>query len=707
MSITGSILKDRYEIISELGRGGMSTVYLARDKNLGSYWAVKQVQYNKSGVDIEAFKKEVELLSSLSHSDIPRIVDRIEMGDNYFVCMDFIDGVALGNKVKQEGPQSEKDVIDWAKSLCDVLDYLHNVRENPIVYRDMKPDNVMLTASGRLKLVDFGIAKECIRGKKLDGPKVGTKGYAAPEQYVGGPLDERTDIYSLGATLYYLLTGQVASEENGRLISVRQINPLLSEGVDYVITKCLQRQPEDRYQSCKELLNDLKNIGTLNSKYRNTMKRKIVYFAASVVMFFVFLFCTILGYNGMKKDNKSNYDKCCNEASAYEKNALLAEQQEDYVRAREQYIEAGDSYKAAIKYYAKDSEVYIKMYNALSPKDYSSDYLGELAIAVNALREYADEKGSQVYSNSDVLYILIKDCIELRNYDARYADFATEYIARYKKTDEYSKSQSKQQEIDSLEVISMAVSSTNKNSGYLEKLQSALTDLEENTSTSSVLTLDEKLENYYILINLYTQYPSDLENPYDKIANIGEIAKEIIDSNADTDTLTFSNIIPMYETVASSKYEQAMLETDVNNERAYLEDTLVWFGYLDDLAVTLDDTLSLKKANTYREIFNTYNNVNDRDKIDSNIQGYLDKALEIYNKILKNDSNNFLAHIYITQVYISKELVKNEDQRDYTNVISSYNQVTQIQTTNDKLTTKELSLFSSLKKQMETLGLGE
>lgn len=248
------ILKDRYEIIAELGKGGMGAVFLARDKNLGSYWAVKQVK-NNSEVDIEAFKKEVELLSSLNHSDIPRIVDRIEVDEDYFVIMDFIDGVSLGKKVNAEGPQAEEDVVKWATYLCEILDYLHTVKSNPIVYRDMKPENIMLIQNGRVKLIDFGIAKECVRGEVQSGKSIGTMGYAAPEQYKGGSniLDERTDIYSLGCTLFYLVTGIVPEKPSVSTIPVRQINPLISEGLEYIIDKCTRFNAKDRYQNCKEL----------------------------------------------------------------------------------------------------------------------------------------------------------------------------------------------------------------------------------------------------------------------------------------------------------------------------------------------------------------------------------------------------------------------------------------------------------------------
>ena len=142
----GKILKDRYELLTELGHGGMSTVYLARDNNLGSYWAVKQMKNNATN-ELFAFKQEVELLAGLNHPDIPRIVDRIEDNDDYYVVMDFVDGVSLSKKLITEGPVDEDTLINWSKMLCAILKYLHTVRSNPIVYRDMKPDNIILSQS--------------------------------------------------------------------------------------------------------------------------------------------------------------------------------------------------------------------------------------------------------------------------------------------------------------------------------------------------------------------------------------------------------------------------------------------------------------------------------------------------------------------------------------------------------------------------------
>ena len=232
------ILKNRYELLTELGRGGMSTVYLARDLNLGSYWAVKHMKNNGSN-EIIAFKQEVELLAGLSHPDIPRIVDRIEEFDDYYVVMDFVDGVSLGKKVVAEGPVDEATVIGWSKMLCSILTYLHTVHENPIVYRDMKPDNIILAQSGRVKLIDFGIAKECVRGVKDEGECFGTRGYAAPEQYRNGSniLDERTDVYSLGCTMFYLLTGKVPGKAPNACPPLRTLNPNLSDGIQYIVSK--------------------------------------------------------------------------------------------------------------------------------------------------------------------------------------------------------------------------------------------------------------------------------------------------------------------------------------------------------------------------------------------------------------------------------------------------------------------------------------
>ena len=225
----GDLLGGKYRILSVVGRGGMSTVYLARNERANKNWAVKEVR--KSGVNQDqvveqSLLTEVEIMKHLNNPHLPSIIDVIDIDDTFVIVMDFVEGNSL-EKVLEHGAAPEAQVIDWAKQLCDVLLYLHSCNP-PIIYRDMKPSNVVLRPDGVVMLLDFGTAKEYKYDESGDATTcLGTRGYAAPEQYGGhGRTDARTDIYCLGATLYHLVTGKHPSSEP-YMKPVRKINPKL------------------------------------------------------------------------------------------------------------------------------------------------------------------------------------------------------------------------------------------------------------------------------------------------------------------------------------------------------------------------------------------------------------------------------------------------------------------------------------------------
>ena len=688
----GSVLKDRYEIIAELGQGGMSTVYLARDKNLGSYWAVKQVRNNGS-VEVEAFKREVELLSTLNHSDIVRIVDRIEIGDGFFVCMDFIDGESLSKKIASEGPQSEKDVIKWAKLLCDVLYYLHTVKENPIVYRDMKPDNIMITKTGRVKLIDFGIAKECFRGQVQTGPKVGTKGFAAPEQYKVAVLDERTDIYGLGATLYYLVSGGFSSGRPNIITPIRQINPLLSEGLEYIISKCTQLNPEKRYQNCMELKIDLDNIETLNSKYRKGMKKKLFLFSACVVCFMLSVVATSIGYKGIEKGKDENFQQ------AFSK-GIVNEEKEDYISAKE-------AYEAAIKIDSKNVEAYIKLFNIMLPLNNDPDYISKTKTAIENLKSYTDNgENLPMYHNPQLLYKIVKQALTVN--DPKYANDAYRYVVDIiQKSSEYKDGKLDKAEVDSYGIIALN-KSKNLGNQDLKTLGKALVDLEEYVKTSKTISEVDKLEDYYTLITLYNSYPNDLDNSYSKIAELGNVAKAIIEKNTNSDTLSFNKVIPLYECIAASYYSSGMGASDVNEKRNALSTSIIWFGYLADLNDTLSETLELKKGNAYLGIFNSYNSPSEMQNITNEVLDNLNKAAAIYSNILTKNKSSFLSAIKLTEVYLDMEIVKaNPADKNFSKVVELYKNASTLKDSTKDLSPQDLAQFSSLKQSMEMVGIKE
>ena len=315
----GSLVDGKYKILSEIGRGGMSVVYMAINEKANKTWAVKEVR--KDGrMDFNIVRQgllaEIDTLKRLSHPNLPSIVDLIEDETSFIIVMDYIEGRSLDKVIAEAGAQDEALVVEWAKQLCDVLGYLHS-QKPPIIYRDMKPANVMLKPNGSIMVIDFGTAKNYeIEYGETTG--IGTVGYAAPEQYIGsglGRTDARTDIYCLGITLYYLLTNIDPCKNLISDKSVRAINPALSHGLDAIIKKCTEFQPSDRYQSCAELMYDLENYNALEPLHKKKQKKKLsLFFATALLSILLAVSGVCLGSSARAKAT-DNYDQKLYEAS--------------------------------------------------------------------------------------------------------------------------------------------------------------------------------------------------------------------------------------------------------------------------------------------------------------------------------------------------------------------------------------------------------
>lgn len=307
MAAIGTIVGGKYEILKEIGRGGMSIVYLAMDKNLNKQWAVKEIRHDVYGAEremiVQSFLTEANLMKKLDHPTLPRIVDII---DQNYVVMDYIEGESLEKVLQNEGAQDQSKVIEWGKALCEVLDYLHT-RVPPVIYRDMKPSNIKLRPDGTIRLLDFGIAREYKKENLDDTTYLGTKGYAAPEQFGGkGQTDARTDVYGLGMTLYHLVTGKNPTEPPYEIYPIRYWNAALSSGLEWIIQKSTQLNPADRFQSCAEMLYALENVEKYSGQYKLKQKQKIHLFAGFLIASAVFLGVGIgstFAHQGMQNQN--------------------------------------------------------------------------------------------------------------------------------------------------------------------------------------------------------------------------------------------------------------------------------------------------------------------------------------------------------------------------------------------------------------------
>lgn len=266
--IQGIVLNSRYEIVRKIGGGGMGAVYLAYDRNLGGVErAVKEmiqssIEEEQQKKAIEDFKRESMILSSLDHPAIPTIYDYFFDGSEsrFYLVMKYISGGDLATRLRNTpgGRIDEKTVTEWAIQITDVLSYLHTLPAT-IVYRDLKPSNIMIDGkTGRIMLIDFGIARSIGQGKEKGVTAVGTMGYAPPELFSGN-VEPRSDIYSLGSTMFHLLTG--ADPQNNPLLIFdfqknprpRQINPQLSDQIERILMRSVEYNSDARFSSAAEM----------------------------------------------------------------------------------------------------------------------------------------------------------------------------------------------------------------------------------------------------------------------------------------------------------------------------------------------------------------------------------------------------------------------------------------------------------------------
>ncbi len=259
---TGATLVERYLIQETVGVGGMGAVYRARDLHFPKVVklvAVKEMINQARDplvrkTIVQNFEREANVLATLHHSSIPRIYDYFSEDDRSYLVLEFINGKDLETVLSEtEDFLPEEQVVTWAIELCDVLQYLHTHKPEPVIFRDMKPSNVMINTQNHVILVDYGIAKPFQAGQK--GTMIGTEGYSPPEQY-RGEATFLADIYALGATLHHLLTRRDPRLEPPFSFSerpIREINPNVSLELETVISTALQYNPEDRFKSAEAM----------------------------------------------------------------------------------------------------------------------------------------------------------------------------------------------------------------------------------------------------------------------------------------------------------------------------------------------------------------------------------------------------------------------------------------------------------------------
>lgn len=265
---SGMLLQGRYKMVRQLGKGGMGIVYLASDNRFSNRLCVVKEMLDtvKEGTErlkaLERFYQEADLLAAINYPNVPQVYDRFNEGNRHYMVMEFIEGMDLFKLLNEymkeyNTPLPQEDIAIFFMEICLTLKHIHNHRP-VILHRDIKPSNIIITKTGKAKLVDFGIAKAL--QTNTQGTSIGTQGYAAPEQYKG-LADNRTDIYALGATIHHLLTGRDPQMETPfDYPVVRQLNNNVSQGMSDIVSWMLNMAIDSRPQNIEEVIESVKKV---------------------------------------------------------------------------------------------------------------------------------------------------------------------------------------------------------------------------------------------------------------------------------------------------------------------------------------------------------------------------------------------------------------------------------------------------------------
>lgn len=642
----GSILDERYEILKEIGRGGMSIVYLAMDNRLNKSLVVKDIRKRKNSNNellINSLVVEANMLKKFDHGALPKIYDIIDAEGDIYVVMDYIEGESLKEKLKREGTIAARDVIEWAKQLSEVLHYLHTRKPHPIIYRDMKPDNIMLTPEGKIKLIDFGIAREFKIENSTDTTNLGTKSYAAPEQISGKQTDARTDIYSLGVTLYHLVTGKSLNEPPFEIKPIRHWNSTLPEGLEHIITKCTQNEPSNRYQSCEELLYDLENINKLTEGFKKELRKKITKFLIPVVLCLGFTGTTVYGYKGVKDTQFQDYMRLVNDASIY----VINGEETKAIEMLELAINDVDKSR---------SEAYINLLDLYVNRN-------ETDAGISKIEAYIDDKYGQTHKNNEILFKL----------GMTYFDSKRDYLSALRYF----------QKVDS-EVIpdaeyykSLATTLSSMNIDYQEFAEN-LVEFEE--FNDGLPNDRKKIDNYNSVANIYISYKSQIPEANTKAIDSIQKAYEVLRLVED-EKLLIRYEVEFEQKLAQAYYSRGVNSKDKATANGDFEQAIQHYHNVLDLNAGDEEEVLGKIGVIYQEM------------------GQHNRAIEQFEHIIEKYPESINAYIKLGNLLLDIEQGKAEKSRNYKDAKAIFDEVNSIPGAHED------ESFKKLKRRMDNLNL--
>lgn len=618
----GTVIDERYEILKEIGRGGMSIVYLAMDNRLNKSLVVKDIRKRENSNNellINSLVLEANMLKKLDHGSLPKIYDIIDSENGIYVVMDYIEGESLKEKLRREKTISPRQVISWAKQLSDVLHYLHTRKPHPIIYRDMKPDNVMLTPEGKIKLIDFGIAREYKSENTTDTTNLGTKLYAAPEQISGKQTDARTDIYSLGVTLYHLITGKTIKDEPYELKPIRYWDPSLPEGLEHIISKSTQAEPSNRYQSCAELSYDLDNIEKLTKGYKTQLLKKLSIFLIPATLFLAFSTTSVIGFNNIRDEETQGYQNLISTSNRY-----LMDGEED---------KAIELLQTAILEVEKRPEAYINLLDIYINQN-------ETATGLNLINQYIDDNNGNIQKNSDIRFKMGMTYFDLIR------DYQTALI-HFREVDE-------DKIPDVVYYKSLATTLGTLNIDY----QKFAKELGEFESYNDGLPNDrKKIDNYNALASIYLSYKSQIPDSNTAAIRVVEKAIEVMNLQQQDD-LKLKYEVNFEQKLAQSYYSRGVNynTTDKEAAREDFKKAIEHYHALLDMNVAKTEEVMTKIGIIYAEMEEE------------------SQAIEQLNRTIEKYPKSMDAHVQLGNILLDIEQKKSEDARNFTQALATYNE---------------------------------
>ena len=693
-------LNDTYTIVDRIGSGGGGVVYKAYHERLQTYVVVKQIKEKVKGV-LDG-RAEADILKRIKHTYLPRVYDFLEIDGEIYTVMDYVPGKSLDKVLKEEGYFPPKQVLKWAFQLAEALDYLHR-QEPPVIHSDIKPSNIMLTPQGDICLIDFNISLAFDSSRRTSTGTSG--GYSPPEQYrslgsyrnvskdtegtgetatmmslemeeeetqtaqeiravIGRGVDERSDIYSLGATLYHLLTGARPDRDFEKIIPIDQYPLDMGEGFTVILKKMMQLRPEDRYQNGSELLEAFRHIYELDGEYRAYRAKRRGLKLAAAALFAAGAALIGSGAAVRYRELSTAYNRSVEAASQAVENG-------DFDTAEEYLERAENIFRERIDVYGQEA---LRLYQM-------GDYEGCVQYAADILKNppYRVENENDVYALADIYYIIGHAYMELEDYPN--AAWNLEQALRYNQDNsvyfrDYAISLAKEGNTEGAEKalkdaveLGLGEDSIYMVQGEIAFAKNELEDAQDYLDKTLAVSTDEDLRRRAVLLydDIYRKKGEDYLD--EEIAFLEQEESRASGS---------STALNLTERLADAYAKKA--ETDPENGQEYYQKALEKFLFLQEGGYSTRQMME-NIAIVYQAL------------------GEYDQAEEMLFAMAEDYPDSYISYKRLAYLEAERQQEKENPERDYSKMKEYYDQAKELY--GDQNTDQEMQMLDNLMQDLK------